>query len=611
LDQGAGHPADLIVAGADRPIYLSDAGETFPVVVHEPAAGATGLGAVLCPPFGWEDMSSYQPRRAWARHLAAEGVTALRLDLPSTGDSAGDAHRPGRVDAWVAAVAAAAAHLRLAHGCRRVVAIGIGTGGMLALRAAEEGAAIDDLVLWGVASRGRSLLRQMSLFARMEAEQRAAAGEPDAPDDALPDGALAVGGYVLSAETTADLRALDLREPALANAAARHVLLLEQDGIRVDAGLREGLESAGVKVTVSPARGFGKMMLEPQFSRAPVETFATVSAWLSALPAAPGAGPVPDRGPSVSDEMVLEDGVRERFVVIDDPDGDMVGVLAEPPAGGLPVRALLLGGTGHRIGPNRMWVETARRWAARGVPAVRLDLAGVGDAGGTRPPDVPSLYRDLYVRQVRRALDVLGDAEADRSSVSVALCAGAYWAVQASLADERRLVPFMINPGMLAWTAAGQQQRLRRHYRRLLFRRETWRRLRRGEISLVNAPRAFLDGVLALARRPLKALGRGGPPAAAVRTGSEGVLDQLRDQGTDALVVFTGREELLDELERDGQLDRLDQWPNVAVEIVPGDADVHTLRPIWLQHRVHAMLDAALEAELDRLELLAPTRAGA
>jgi hypothetical protein len=247
------------------------------------------------------------------------------------------------------------------------------------------------------------------------------------------------------------------------------------------------------------------------------------------------------------------------------------------------------------------------------VPALRLDLAGVGDAGGTRPPDVPSLYRDLYVRQVRRALDVLGegDADADRSSVSVALCAAAYWAVQASLTDERRLVPFMINPGMLAWTAAGQQQRLRRHYRRLLFRRETWRRLRRREISLVNAPRAFLDGLLALARRPLRALGRGGPPAAAVRNGSESVLDQLRDQGTDALVVFTGREELLDELERDGQLDRLDQWPNIAVEIVPGDADVHTLRPIWLQQRVHAMLDAALDAELDRLELAAPTRAGA
>ena len=43
---------------------------------------------------------------------------------------------------------------------------------------------------------------------------------------------------------------------------------------------------------------------------------------------------------------------------------------------------LLNSGAVRRIGPQRMWVEAARRWAALGVPTLRFDVVGVGDSDG-------------------------------------------------------------------------------------------------------------------------------------------------------------------------------------------------------------------------------------
>jgi hypothetical protein len=591
------------------PAYLTAGDLPFPAIVHRPPAGvaATGVGVLFCSPFGWEDMSSYRPRRVWAQELAAAGAVVLRFDLPGTGDAAGGPRDAGRVPAWTDAVAAAAAHLRLAHGCRRVVAIGIGTGGLLALTAAQDGAAIDDFVLWGTAARGRAVLRQLGLFARMEAEARAAEGQPDEDDGTVEEGALEVGGYLLGAESAAALKALDLRAPQLPGGPGRRALLLEQDGISVDAALRDGLAAAGVAVTAAPGPGFGKMMLEPQFSRPPRQVIATVVRWLAETPAGDGPAPVPASAPAVADELVVEDaeggagGYREHFVTVAHPDGDLFGVACEPLGAALPLRALFLGGTGHRIGPNRMWVEAARRWAARGVPSVRLDFAGVGDAGGSPPDDVPALYRDLYVGQFRHVVDALDGAGEDRPTVSVALCAAAYWAVQGALETERRVVPFMVNPGALSWTPEGHQEHMRRHYRRLLLRRETWRRLARGEVSWTNAPKAFAAG---LAQAPRRVLRRGGGAAAASRpAGTLGVLDGLRDRGVHAMILLAGRESVLEELHQLGAMDRVADWPNVAFEVVPGRADLHTLRPLWVQHRVHARLDAGLDAELARLGL--------
>src|ERR1019366_886545 len=181
---------DTLLASRGRSLYLTlDPAPVF-AVLHEPPAGTsrTSTGVVLCPPFGWDELCTHRSLRAWADALAAAGHAALRIDLPGTGDSGGAPSDPGRLAAWTEAVAAAADWLRASQECERIAAIGLGLGGMLALRALAGGAPIDDLLLWSVPARGSLLLREMRAFAQITAGETGEAGQANPP--ALDDGAL-------------------------------------------------------------------------------------------------------------------------------------------------------------------------------------------------------------------------------------------------------------------------------------------------------------------------------------------------------------------------------------------------------------------------------------
>src|SRR5256885_12260929 len=63
------------------------------------------------------------------------------------------------------------------------------------------------------------------------------------------------------------------------------------------------------------------------------------------------------------------------------------------------------------IGQGRMWVDAARRLAAAGVPTLRLDLEGIGDADGDgrRFTDMGELYEPRLVSPAIAALDRSGE----------------------------------------------------------------------------------------------------------------------------------------------------------------------------------------------------------
>lgn len=591
------------------PLYLQDGGDAIFGVLHTPAPEVQRRGAVLIvPPFGWEDVCSYRSRRDWAQRLSAAGHTTLRIDLPSTGDSQGAPSDPARLAAWSAAVASGANHLCSLVCCERVAAIGVGSGGLIICKALSEGAAIDEVVLWATPTRGRTFLRELRAFARLEDS------EFDAPSDLqtkpLPDGYTGAGGFVLSAETTQALDELDVSTLELPTDRPRRALLLERDGIGVDADLCASLEKAGATVTVADGPGYGAMMTKPHLAEPPLETFALVQSWLEESPSsasASGSGaPIPskhqqDDRPLAIELLVGDTRIRETPLTIQQPFGELFGVLAEPldtPAAGLCV-VMLNAGAIRRVGPNRMWVEAARRWAARGVPTLRLDLEGIGDADGdpSHFRDLAELYVPERIGQVLSALDVLEDRGMGSRYVLAGLCSGAHWSFHAALQDKRVLAALMLNPRTLFWSPT---QQIARDFRRGLLRRSSWRRALRGDVPLASMLTLAVRAPFVLPRRALSRwyTRRSG------RDDLNRALDRLLDTNKYIHFFFSSNEPLYEEFELEDRLGKLGRRPNVSLKSLPNRD--HTLRPFEAQRAAHQALDLALEDELVRVSASSP-----
>jgi len=631
-------------------VYLRVDSEVVFGVYHAALGAQTRSPVLICPPFGWSEVCSYRARRAWAQDLAARGHATLRIDLPSTGDSTGTSDDPQRLQAWSDAVSSAAAWLGEQASVAAVAAIGIGLGGQLICRAAAAGAPIEQAVLWSTPAQGKALLRELRTFARLESTQVALAqseeARPSPPAanarDAEPSPAAATvleaGGFALSEETAGALAALDLAQLSFTAGRPRRALLLGREGIDTDPRLCEHLRASGVEVALDAGEGYGSMMAEPQEARPPRDTFARVAAWLAEAPAAGSrAGGIGDAGsrtagasagehaespeavagtaapsshparPAASEVPELEltlagARVRERAISVEQPFGRLFGILAEPlDAPPAPLTAVLLNaGAIRRIGPNRMWVEIARRWAARGVPSLRLDVEGIGDADGdaARYRDVAELYVPELVDQVRAALDALEQAGLATPFVLTGLCSGAYWSFHAALADTRVTAALMLNPQVLFWDDAQVSQETVRELRKAFLRRSSWARALRGGSSVTRAGellRALPTGIAVLARRRLAGQRMAAPGDEALQE----ALRQLDRAGQRALFVFSGQEPLYEELARGGGVERLQRWPQVELVRIPGHD--HTLRPPAARRGACAALDRALERELASL----------
>jgi pimeloyl-ACP methyl ester carboxylesterase len=575
----------------ETPLYLGDSEPVF--AVFHPAVGEASA-VLFCPPFGWDDICSYRSRRLWAERLAAAGHPALRFDLPGTGDSAGSADGPDRVAAWVESVEAAATWLQAKSGRSRLTAIGIGLGGLLALRVAANGGPIDDLVLWGVPADGRRLLRELRAFARVEADSILAAGAPPPPAES--DNVLAPGGFLVTAATQAGLEALDAGALALSSSRERRVLMLGRDGVPPDEALRKRLEETSAVVETDPGRGYGAMMTPPDLARPPVAVFERVDAWLRQ-----GRGGTLDVRPSAPDARASLDLTVENVRIRETPFAAakdelwLFGILCEPASEAATNLTLVFLNAGaiRRVGPNRMWVDFARAWAARGVTTLRLDLEGIGDAtgDGQRYTDVSELYVPEFVGQVQAALDALDVRLGARRFALLGLCSGAYWGFHSALTDARVRAAIMLNPRVLFWHAELDTVRDARKLKSRLYTRSFWRRtLRSGD-----APR-LLSLIRWLALAAFRA--RRSPTRRTLQQIAAS-FDVLEERNRRAVFIFCDGEPLREELDEGGLLPDAARWPGVELQVVPGRD--HTLRPLWMHESVRSAVDRAVTTELARV----------
>jgi alpha-beta hydrolase superfamily lysophospholipase len=320
-----------------------------------------------------------------------------------------------------------------------------------------------------------------------------------------------------------------------------------------------------------------------------------VADWLANSPAAP-LGPAPE--PSLESSSLHIDGVVERPWTAPRSFGVQFGILATPDtaSGRAPLGLVLLnGGAVRHTGPNRMWVEAARRWARRGVPVLRFDIEGLGDSDGDERPYVANaaLYDPELARQASEAIaDLTGAGVANRWIVA-GLCAGASWAFHAVLADPDRVsAGLLINPFAFDWEdeLAAEIDVVRAGHLR---EAGAWGRVLSGQVSGERIRRVAAHAL----KTPVESGRRRRRRRSRVER-ERGQLDRLcaNDQ---RLTFLIGRDEpIYDRFRQEGILEELDRWPNVSLLRLP--TRDHTFRARWLQVRVHDELDLAIETERSR-----------
>jgi len=558
------------------PLYLRS-GDHSIAAIFEPAIGAARDTAVLIvPPFGWDDQTSYRPRRNWSLALAAAGFPNLRIDLPGTGDSSGQARDERLVGSWAEAVACAVDWLREA-GAARVAVIALGVGGLATLRAIADGARVDDLVLWGMPTTGRSFVREFKAFGRLEQSQT---GEPstDAAENEL-----RAGGHVLTPALIAELSELDAAALLQAGGPQR-ALAIGRDGSGPDIGLLEALRSCGAEVRTDPGRGWGAALARPQ-SISPTALFGTVNAWLAEASTS-AARPIDPTGNASAEIGEPGSRIRETAITFDGAGQQLYAIIAEPVDAPRADLTLVLYNAGaiRRIGPNRMWTEAARRWAAAGVPVLRVDIEGIGDAGGDgsayRESDDP-FYTARLVDQARAALDLARRHGLPNRFALGGLCSGGYWAFQAALADPRVHSVIMLNPRLLFFDPKSDGRRELRKLRRLLTP-SGLRLLKRDKLTLTRAAR--------LGRSLLRRRREPCPDAGSA-------FQLLRQRGQHLVMGFSGEEPLYDELRSQITLAGLEQL-GVRISELPYKS--HTLKPMKAQEAGHLLIDEGVKQAVQR-----------
>jgi dienelactone hydrolase len=558
----AAAPASAMVA---RPCFLGSTGR-YLFAWHHVARDEVRRGAavVLCPPLGFEYICVYRSWRILAQELAGLGFDVLRFDYHGTGDSAGDPEEPGRLDAWLLSIERAIVEARAIAGTDHLALVGLRLGATLAVEAAVARGGVPRLVLWSPFSSGRAYMRELKAFARLCPED--GASEPDREQD------IQSVGHVVTRETADALERLDL--DALSDCPAPEVLLVDRDDRPRDAELGACLERVGSRLTRSRPEGTAAVLVQPALSRVPRRVIDAITGWLGDW--RPSGSSAVARGESASGASPLGCGAgyRERAIHFG-PGGRLFGILTEPARQNPDAPAVILFTTGseYHIGPNRLHVPMARRWAADGHVVLRYDLGGIGDS--LAPPGIGD--------NVAYPAHALEDARG--------LCSGGWLAFRAALlglpVDSIVAInpPLYLRDGPAGMQCATDDSEFER-YRRLLFDRTKWTKVFRGRASYGT----FLRLGWGVLRREL--LTRVNTMCGGRLIGGFGrELDAISARGITCLFVFSRGDRGLSYFRLYGGAGRRGERRRCGIDHVVVDGAGHTFRPFAAQRALRALLN--------------------
>ena len=191
---------------------------------------------------------------------------------------------------------------------------------------------------------------------------------------------------------------------------------------------------------------------------------------------------------------------QDRAVLFDCAGESLVGIVSAPEAVAETGVLVIVGGPQYRAGSHRQFVVLARHLAAQGVPCMRFDYRGMGDATG------PARDFESVSDDVEAAIGAfLKACPGLRQVVLWGLCDGAsavclYPAHQ----DPRVVASVLLNPWV--HTQAGEAKVFLKHY---YLQRITdpsfWKKLGSGQVSVLKSFGSLFSFVRAARKAPADA----------------------------------------------------------------------------------------------------------
>ncbi len=373
------------------------------------------------------------------------------------------------------------------------------------------------------------------------------------------------------------------------------MLVLGRDAQSPEQRLATRLAKEGKSAEWAALEGYPLMMQEPRKSVVPEAVFDKVVAWLSGAhpELAPGAPPpLAPQGPTIL-EM---DGVREEALFLG-RSGRSFGIFttpAKPNGAAPPVLVWLNTASDHRIGPNRLYVNLARRMAGLGFTSLRFDPPGIGDGAEPEAEKRSHPYSEGRLSDVRDLLSWLAAERSARQFALIGLCSAAYVAFHLGNEDPRVAAQVLINPQTFVWhegssldivirTSFGSN----RSYQQKLLDLDSWKRVLHGEVNLRG-----IAGVVArrVATKAIRRVRRLLPERPGGPLDIERALRRTLKRGGDVMFVMGEDDPGLDYLEghlgsRGAALRRV---PRFRFEMVSGTD--HTFSPHSAQVRLSSLI---------------------
>jgi alpha-beta hydrolase superfamily lysophospholipase len=488
--------------------------------LHRPMGGIlTGVGLVICKPFGYEAICSHRSTRSFAEAAAQFGVPALRFDYLGTGDSADIDPKADQLEVWTRDITAAALELRRRTGVERICLLGFRLGGLLATLAADHCKA-DGLILVAPVINGRRYLRELRTT-RMAAAM--GVRPPDSPiqspaetEFAIAD-SMEVSGFSFSAATLASLGQIDLAK-LNTSVPAPEMLIIDNGSSRLSRAWVAVLSALGARIECRVMPGTVEMLMtDPQFAVTPQPMVAAMCDWLRRFQREPsdraGTSDRPPDRESVASERAsvlrvpgnesASQGVLSERPVFLASEALLFGIVTEPRLGDKRRRGVILLNIGaeHHIGSSRMYVSLARLWAGHGYTVLRLDLAGIGDSG-TRPGRPHAeVFPPAAIDDIRVAVEFMRSRYGIADITLAGLCSGAYHSLRAAIAKVPVSRILLVNPMNFLWNeslTAGDLQlevdvaRNVRFYRDRVFSAAIWKRILTGKLHIWRIARIVM-----------------------------------------------------------------------------------------------------------------------